>query len=223
MPSYRGKLSRAGDDRSGQLSRLVAGRRCAMKRTGRFRAGSWCCCLRGCVRGCVAAGAGRTFDRLVRASQEPHNWLSYSGGYFSQRHSELAQITPDNVKNLESAWIYQLNVARADEHALRSDAGRRRRHHVHRPAAERHHRARCGHRPSVLDVLVQPVAAGAPVLRPRESRRRDSRGPAVHGHDRRPHGRRRCEDRKAALGQDRRQARSGLRVRVGAARRSKTR
>ncbi len=50
-----------------------------------------------------------TFDRLVRAAEEPHNWLSYSGGYFSQRHTELALITPDNVRNLESAWIYQLN------------------------------------------------------------------------------------------------------------------
>ena len=50
-----------------------------------------------------------TYERLLRAAQEPHNWLSYSGGYFSQRHSELVQITPDNVKNLESAWIYQLN------------------------------------------------------------------------------------------------------------------
>lgn len=49
-----------------------------------------------------------TFDRLVRASQEPHNWLSYSGGYFSQRYTQLAQITPENVRNLESAWIYQL-------------------------------------------------------------------------------------------------------------------
>jgi alcohol dehydrogenase (cytochrome c) len=49
-----------------------------------------------------------TFDRLVRASQEPHNWLTYSGGYFSQRYTELAQITPENVRNLEPAWIYQL-------------------------------------------------------------------------------------------------------------------
>ena len=56
----------------------------------------------------VSLNAQVTFDRLVRASQEPHNWLSYSGGYFSQRYSELAQITPDNVKNLEPAWIYQL-------------------------------------------------------------------------------------------------------------------
>ncbi|HKY19799.1 MAG TPA: PQQ-dependent dehydrogenase, methanol/ethanol family [Vicinamibacterales bacterium] len=50
-----------------------------------------------------------SFDRLVRAAQEPQNWLSYSGGYFSQRHSDLAQVTPENVKNLESAWIYQLS------------------------------------------------------------------------------------------------------------------
>src|SRR5687767_7356896 len=50
-----------------------------------------------------------SFDRLLRAAQEPHNWLMYSGGYYSQRHSELTQITPDNVKNLESAWIFQLN------------------------------------------------------------------------------------------------------------------
>ncbi len=57
----------------------------------------------------VSLQAQVSFDRLVRAAQEPHNWLSYSGGYFSQRHSELTQVTPDNVRNLESAWIYQLN------------------------------------------------------------------------------------------------------------------
>ena len=61
------------------------------------------------VAAAASLDAQVSFDRLVRASQEPHNWLSYSGGYFSQRHSELTQITPANVKNLESAWIYQLN------------------------------------------------------------------------------------------------------------------
>src|SRR6187397_1694573 len=50
-----------------------------------------------------------TFDRLLHAAREPQNWLTYSGTYFSQRHSELVQITPENVKNLETAWIYQLN------------------------------------------------------------------------------------------------------------------
>src|SRR5215210_8834474 len=63
------------------------------------------------IFGVVSLGAqGQvTFDRLVKAKQEPQNWLTYSGSYMSQRHSELTQITPDNVKNLETAWIYQVS------------------------------------------------------------------------------------------------------------------
>jgi alcohol dehydrogenase (cytochrome c) len=53
-------------------------------------------------------GAQVTFDRILKAKQEPQNWLTYSGGVYSQRHSELTQITPENVKNLELAWMYQL-------------------------------------------------------------------------------------------------------------------
>ena len=48
-----------------------------------------------------------TFDRILRASQEPQNWLTYSGTVLSQRHSQLTQITPDNVKNLELQWVFQ--------------------------------------------------------------------------------------------------------------------
>src|SRR5438067_554307 len=48
-----------------------------------------------------------SFDRLLRAAGEPQNWLSYSGGAMSQRYSALAQVTPDNVKNLELRWVYQ--------------------------------------------------------------------------------------------------------------------
>src|SRR5947207_13692879 len=48
-----------------------------------------------------------TFDRILRASQEPQNWLTYSGSVLSQRHSPLTQITPDNVKNLELQWVFQ--------------------------------------------------------------------------------------------------------------------
>jgi alcohol dehydrogenase (cytochrome c) len=44
-------------------------------------------------------------DRLLRAAEEPQNWLTYSGGYASQRHSRLTQIAPGNVKNLELKWI----------------------------------------------------------------------------------------------------------------------
>src|SRR5579863_62811 len=48
------------------------------------------------------------FDRILRASQqEPQNWLTYSGGFSSQRHSELAQITPENAKDLTLKWVFQ--------------------------------------------------------------------------------------------------------------------
>ena len=49
----------------------------------------------------AAAHAQVTFQRLLNASAEPQNWLSYSGGYTSQRHSSLRQIRPANVKELE--------------------------------------------------------------------------------------------------------------------------
>jgi alcohol dehydrogenase (cytochrome c) len=57
-----------------------------------------------------AVDAQVTTDRLVRALNEPQNWLSYSGGYFSQRHSPLGQIEPANVKNLEMKWVLQNQV-----------------------------------------------------------------------------------------------------------------
>src|SRR3954469_21382613 len=46
-----------------------------------------------------------TVDRIVRAVEEPQNWLTYSGGYFSQRYSALKQIDAANVKNLEVKWM----------------------------------------------------------------------------------------------------------------------
>jgi len=46
-----------------------------------------------------------TSDRLLRAEQEPQNWITYSGNYSGQRHSVLTQITPANVRNLELKWI----------------------------------------------------------------------------------------------------------------------
>lgn len=48
-----------------------------------------------------------SFDRIIRANQEPQNWLTYSGTMASHRHSALTQITPENVKNLELQWAYQ--------------------------------------------------------------------------------------------------------------------
>jgi alcohol dehydrogenase (cytochrome c) len=48
-----------------------------------------------------------SFERIVGAAKEPHNWLTYSGDMTSQRHSTLTQITPDNVKNLDLQWVFQ--------------------------------------------------------------------------------------------------------------------
>src|ERR1700721_2922720 len=48
-----------------------------------------------------------SFDRIVNAGKEPQNWLTYSGNMMSQRYSPLAQITPQNVKNLEQKWVFQ--------------------------------------------------------------------------------------------------------------------
>src|SRR5688500_14714731 len=53
----------------------------------------------------LAPHAQVTSDRLLRADAEPQNWLTYSGGYASQRHSALTQIDRGNVANLELAWI----------------------------------------------------------------------------------------------------------------------
>jgi alcohol dehydrogenase (cytochrome c) len=54
-----------------------------------------------------AVGAQVSSDRLLRAAAEPQNWLTYSGTYMSQRYSQLAQVTPANVKDLEIKWIFQ--------------------------------------------------------------------------------------------------------------------
>ena len=51
------------------------------------------------------ASAQVTPQRLARAADEPQNWLTYSGGYFSQRYSGLKQVDRTNVKNLEMKWI----------------------------------------------------------------------------------------------------------------------
>jgi alcohol dehydrogenase (cytochrome c) len=48
-----------------------------------------------------------SFERLLRAAQEPQNWLTYSGTLFSHRYTGLTQITPANVKNLELQWVFQ--------------------------------------------------------------------------------------------------------------------
>ena len=51
------------------------------------------------------------FERILKANQEPQNWLSYSGGTMSQRHSALTQITPGNAKDLTLKWVFQTRTS----------------------------------------------------------------------------------------------------------------
>jgi alcohol dehydrogenase (cytochrome c) len=48
-----------------------------------------------------------TYERLLKADQEPGNWLMYSNTYNGWRFSRLNQITPQNVKNLRVKWLFQ--------------------------------------------------------------------------------------------------------------------
>ena len=57
-----------------------------------------------------AQSTGVTYDRILKAAAEPQNWITYDGGYASQRYSPLTQITPANVTNLESKWVLQNEV-----------------------------------------------------------------------------------------------------------------
>ena len=56
----------------------------------------------------VSLSAQVTSDRLMRAAQEPQNWLTYSGTYMSQRYTTLDQITPANAAKLQMKWTYQV-------------------------------------------------------------------------------------------------------------------
>jgi alcohol dehydrogenase (cytochrome c) len=61
---------------------------------------------------CAAHAFGQvTFDRLVHASREPQNWLTYSGDYAAHRFSALDQINVENGHSLVVKWVYQTGAA----------------------------------------------------------------------------------------------------------------
>ena len=51
-----------------------------------------------------------TWERLLAAADEPHNWLMYSGTFDSKRYSGLDQVHAGNVGRLELKWAYQLSA-----------------------------------------------------------------------------------------------------------------
>lgn len=46
-----------------------------------------------------------SYEQILNAAEQPQNWLTYNGGYSSQRYSLLDQITPQNVGDLELQWM----------------------------------------------------------------------------------------------------------------------
>src|SRR5579871_4536871 len=56
----------------------------------------------------LPASAQVSYERIVKASEEPGNWLTYSGNYQAHRFSALKQITPENVAGLKPVWVYQM-------------------------------------------------------------------------------------------------------------------
>ncbi|HEY2930970.1 MAG TPA: PQQ-dependent dehydrogenase, methanol/ethanol family [Acidobacteriota bacterium] len=50
-----------------------------------------------------------TYERLLKAPEEPANWLTYGGDYRSHHYSSLNQITAENVHGLRARWIYQMH------------------------------------------------------------------------------------------------------------------
>ncbi|MDG2276733.1 MAG: PQQ-binding-like beta-propeller repeat protein, partial [Pseudomonadales bacterium] len=58
----------------------------------------------------IHAAAQVDYERIINADSEPANWLTYNGGYDSQRHSSLTQINRENVKALKLEWMLQNQV-----------------------------------------------------------------------------------------------------------------
>jgi alcohol dehydrogenase (cytochrome c) len=54
--------------------------------------------------------AAITYERLLNASQEPGNWLMYSGTYAGWRYSRLDQINTENARRLKPKWIYPMRT-----------------------------------------------------------------------------------------------------------------
>ena len=52
-------------------------------------------------------GAQVASDRILNANREPRNWLTYGGGYASQRHSLLTKLNRENVGHLALKWVYR--------------------------------------------------------------------------------------------------------------------
>jgi alcohol dehydrogenase (cytochrome c) len=65
--------------------------------------------LSGAAQSPSPTGLPITYERLLKATEEPGNWLMYSGDYRSHHYSSLNQITAGNVHRLRARWIHQMH------------------------------------------------------------------------------------------------------------------
>ena len=92
-------------------------------------------------------------DRVLHAEREPQNWLTYGGGYSSQRYSLLDQIKPENVGRPDAEVGVASQVSRQDG----DDAARRGRRALRRPE-QRGRGARRGDGADILDLPIPRAA-----------------------------------------------------------------
>lgn len=62
------------------------------------------------IAACPLALSQVTYERLLRAADEPGQWMTYSGSYRGWRHSSLKEINRETVSKLKVAWVYQMPV-----------------------------------------------------------------------------------------------------------------
>ena len=55
----------------------------------------------------------QNLDPVAISHPSPESWPSYHGDYSGRRHSQLTQITPQNVAYLTLAWAFQTNQTAA--------------------------------------------------------------------------------------------------------------
>lgn len=70
----------------------------------------------GWTRGSAESATGPSpWDKLLAATKNPGDWVTYGGTFDEQRFSRLTRITDRNVGGLGLAWSYEFDTNRAQE------------------------------------------------------------------------------------------------------------
>ena len=121
-----------------------------------------------------------TYERLLKADQEPGNWLMYSGTYSGWRFSRLNQITTENVKNLRVKWLFQgRHIEKFETTPLVVDGIM----YLTRPE-NAIYALDAAHRPAVVDLRVQEPGTDLQLLREEQQGARHPRHHVIHEHAR---------------------------------------